>query len=217
MKNKLFTLIELLVVIGIIAILTAILLPVINGAVQKAEMSKCKAEMTTLFNAIKQYESTYGVLPVPKTRKNEDGNVFLDSNEYTWLIRLLQGENIDGSIGTSYGTSAVCNPRNIKFLDVVANNPGEYQDPWENDYKVHFDSNYDGKIKVPSPEPSHTEDWAHYIHGLSDSSTLNYSVVIWSKGPDERSDSDNVGHKTNKDNIYSMSTIWSNTGHNISK
>lgn len=59
-----FTLIELLTVIAIIAVLAAMLLPVINIAVQRARVARAKTEEAGLVNAIEAYDSAYGRMPV---------------------------------------------------------------------------------------------------------------------------------------------------------
>ena len=193
-----FTLVELLVVIGIIAILSAILLPVLGNAAKKADMSKARSEISTLVNAIKQYESVYGVLPVP-----DGAGELLTETEYEQLIYILQAETDTTKITAA---NLAKNSRRQKFLDIVGNNPGEYLDPWDNDYIVVLDDDYDGKIsaaRVPSG-----------VHAAGD---LNYSVVVWSFGPDGE-DHATKNDKSNRDNIYSFPTSWSkDDGHNISR
>ncbi len=62
-----FTLVELLVVIGIIAILAALLLPVISTAQQHGRITQAKAEEAQLVNAIQKYDSDYGRFPITAT------------------------------------------------------------------------------------------------------------------------------------------------------
>lgn len=216
MNKKHFTLIELLVVIGIIAILSAILLPVLSSAAKKADMSKARSEISTLVNAIKQYESVYGVLPVPDGWKDGDTyehkqlgvNGETSGYAYRWLIEVLQAQPITD---TGFGTLNAANSRRQKFLDIVGNNPGEYMDPWDNEYMVHLDSDYDGEITPDLASSPKTP-----IQGTS-ADRFRFSVVVWSKGPDGKAD-DTANHKTNRDNIYSFPTFWSKEdGHNISR
>ena len=198
MKKSSFTLIELLTVIAIIIILAGILLPAISGSLKKADVTKARAQMTTLVNAIKQYQSTYGRLPSP-TSTYQESNA-LSSTQYKQLIFILQNEyDHDSEPVLTEAQLKTANPKRIKFLDIVGNEPGEYKDPWDEDFQVFMDANYDDKIKDAT------------VPGLN-GSNFYYSVLIFSKGPDN-SDSNA------KDNVYSISTQWdkSSSKHKIQK
>ena len=60
-----FTLIEMLVVIAIIAILAAILFPVINSAREKARQAQCRTNLMQLVQQLKVYRTDYGMYPPP--------------------------------------------------------------------------------------------------------------------------------------------------------
>ena len=225
MKRKHFTLVELLVVIGIIAILSGILLPAVSGSLKKADSAKAKASITTLVNAIKQYESTYGRLPIPagspaysegsvltvSNRDNSDSDRADENCQYSWLIKVLQNQSLT-TAQEDYGTLRTANPKGIKFLDIVSNQPGVFQDPWDNDFRVIFDTNYNDTITISNGIPGlHSSNENYY-----------YSVVVYSRGADGREEAGNNPsdriNKTNRDNIYSMPTVWDKSeGHRPSK
>ncbi len=203
MNKRNFTLVELLVVIAIIVVLAGILFPAIQSALKKAEIAKCRAGITTLVNAIKQYESTYGKLPFPKDYKDSGDEATLSDEQYEWMIKILQGESVTDS---TMGNSAQYNKRNIKFLDVQGNEPGKYLDPWDKNYKVILDVDYNGNIEPTSGS----------LNGV-DASKVYYSIIIWSLGDDGKSNTSSK-HKDNKDNVYSFPTAWNkDSGYVITK
>ena len=204
MNRKNFTLVELLVVIAIIIVLAGILFPAIQSALKKAEIAKARAGITTLMNAIKQYESTYGKLPCPKDyAKSSDKEPCLTDDQYEWMVKILQGESVSDD---DMGDSSKFNKRNIKFLDVQGNEPGKYLDPWDKNYKVILDVDYNGNIEPASGS----------LDGV-DASKVYYSVIIWSQGDDGASAATKKDKK-NKDNVYSFSTSWhKDNGHVITK
>ena len=59
-----FTLVEMLVVIAIIAILAALLLPVLAGAHKAALKKQATVEISQIVGGIQQYDSIYGRFPV---------------------------------------------------------------------------------------------------------------------------------------------------------
>jgi prepilin-type N-terminal cleavage/methylation domain-containing protein len=67
LHSSAFTLVELLVVISIIAILAAMLLPVISAVKQKGRIAKAKTEVTLILAAIHDYESAYNRFPCSAT------------------------------------------------------------------------------------------------------------------------------------------------------
>ena len=64
LQLRAFTLVELLVVIAIIAILAAMLLPVLNRVKEQTKVNQAKLDMSQLATAIQSYHSTYSRYPV---------------------------------------------------------------------------------------------------------------------------------------------------------
>ena len=209
MKRQHFTLIELLVVIGLITILAGILIPAVNGALKKADETKAKAQITTLLNAIKQFEATYGYLPTPNSYYGSgsyyEGTVIggtkedTTDNTYDDLIRVLQAE---------YTGSGNPNTRRQQFLDVV-DVPGTYLDPWGYRYKIAFDE-IPGSDHTKSPDGHIANSEFSSSNPLLDgfnfpagSNNVYQTVVIWSKG---------ASLSNNKDNVYSFPVKWNKSG-----
>jgi prepilin-type N-terminal cleavage/methylation domain-containing protein len=66
-----FTIVELLTVIAIIAILAAMLLPVLSRAKISAQKKQAVVEMSQIVGAIQQYDSVYGRFPVSAAAQNQ--------------------------------------------------------------------------------------------------------------------------------------------------
>ncbi len=226
MKKKNFTLVELLVVIGIITILAGLLLGALIRAPKKAEQAKIMAEVTTLTNAIRQFESTYGVLPFPagevtdEDAVDENGNA-LSATRYKNMIMMLQAPKslVNDSASdwhkAEFSKYKRLNKRAVGFLELQGNAAGEFKDPNDENYNVVFDTNYDGVITLNHPIPGLKGD-------TSESGKWKYHtpVIVWSKGADKAcvAGKDYTGAKQNQDNVYSCPTIWTkNEGHQIDR
>src|SRR2546426_10846808 len=64
MKSKGFTLIELAVVLAIIAVLAAVLTPMVAGYLDQARIARAQADTRTIADAIKLYQRDTGRWPV---------------------------------------------------------------------------------------------------------------------------------------------------------
>ncbi len=178
MKRQAFTLIELLMTVAIVVILAGILVPAVMSGIKKGQQAKAKAEIVTLLNAIKQYESTYNRLPIPQDTDYSTAmtkGVDVSAN----LINALQGQT--GPL--LYGSTRAINPRAIRFLELKDAGGGTFQDPWQNEYQIIF---------VASEEIPLTRLYS----GNTTGGIVHQDVVIWSAGPD--------GEWDTKDDVHSF-------------
>lgn len=99
--RKGFTLIELIVVIGIIALLAAIAVPVINGARKSAAITKAKTDLQTITTALEQYRIDHGDYP----RAEWDTDNALNMPVLGWALFSpgpLTGIGADGANGPGF-------------------------------------------------------------------------------------------------------------------
>ena len=87
-----FTLVELLTVISIIAILAAMLLPVLAMVKKHALMTKARLEANAIVTAIQGYDSAYGRFPVSSQRANgrprQVGISLMAAHLMAWRFRI---------------------------------------------------------------------------------------------------------------------------------
>lgn len=76
-----FTLIELLVVLAIIGIIAALAVPKLTGVVSDAKAETCKANIKTIENAVKVYETRFG-----KTPSEGDVKAYYFGDSETWPV-----------------------------------------------------------------------------------------------------------------------------------
>jgi prepilin-type N-terminal cleavage/methylation domain-containing protein len=181
-RNKPFTLIELLVVIAIIAVLMGLLFPAISLVRQNAKVTKAKSEMSAIILAVKNYESTYGILPWDDTWDNTPtANV----DNYDILMQILtKVDQTAGCSGAAASKANQGNARKVVFLDAPSDFAAKgYVDPWGSRYAVLLDvisdvgsdDPYDNTITVK-------QDVSTKQKGFANGSTLNGSVFVYCWG-----------------------------------
>jgi prepilin-type N-terminal cleavage/methylation domain-containing protein len=162
-----FTLVELLVVISIIAILAALLLPVVSRVQVSALKNKAKLEAQSIATAVEGYDSAYGRFPVSSGTQTAAGtNDFtyggsglanagfasVDTTNNAEVIAILTDITTYSNGLQTVDFSHVKNPQQTKFLNPHfsgdTSSPGVgtdlvYRDPWGNPYIITMDLNYD--------------------------------------------------------------------------
>jgi prepilin-type N-terminal cleavage/methylation domain-containing protein len=163
-----FTIVELLTVIAIIAILAAMLLPVLSRAKIAAQKKQATVEISQIVGAIQQYDSVYGRFPV-----SPNDQALAGTGDFTcggtgydvsgvnplWTLGVTNNAEVmailldtTNTAVTSVNMNHQKNPQQTIFLNPKmsgdTNSPGVgpdlvYRDPWANPYIISMDLNYD--------------------------------------------------------------------------
>ena len=168
-----FTLIELLIVIGIIAVLAAMLFPVLG--VMQARSHKIQAinDMRNIKTSIVSYYSDYRKYPINSAQASAGSGDNGQDTMYGDLGGLYKNAdlfNILRSIGTDANTPNPLNPNQVVYWEGQMvkdrNSPrsgitynavgtganmieaGSFVDPWGNSYIVWIDANNDGDLST---------------------------------------------------------------------
>ena len=165
-----FTLIELLIVIGIIAVLAAMLFPVLG--VMQARSHKIQAinDMRNIKTSIISYYSDYRKYPINATQASaansangghdtlygDPGGLYTNANLFNILRAIEDDRNPGNSLNpnnTVYWEGQMVkdrkNPRSGLTFDDAANGgikAGTFVDPWGNPYLIWIDANNDGDM-----------------------------------------------------------------------
>jgi prepilin-type N-terminal cleavage/methylation domain-containing protein/prepilin-type processing-associated H-X9-DG protein len=94
MKQAGFTLVELLVVIGIIAVLIAMLLPVMAKAREAANSTKCASNLRQIGIAFAMYENQYDGFVIPSQTHYTGTGINTDPQLWEDLVTLLLKGNV---------------------------------------------------------------------------------------------------------------------------
>ena len=164
-----FTLIELLVVIGIIALLAAIIVPALNGALRTATKARAMQMCKDLQGACQRYFSEYNRMPVPQGTKHGDGDKLYEKDNKDVVDILILADDLKAL--------PVVNAKSIRFLDMDSKTLDAYEkdkekgllDPWNVPYQILLDMDFDDLIEVT---------------GVGAEGRIHAKVGVRSAGPD---------------------------------
>ncbi|MEM9282295.1 MAG: type II secretion system protein [Verrucomicrobiota bacterium] len=190
-KSSAFTLLELLVVMAILSILGSMMFVSVRAAMNRVKKTQTLTTANELRNAINTYFSDYRKLPYD-AKSNPGSTVRLESDEV--LMNILCGmDKAAEKGGLNPARTVFYTDRNARRLEegyhsglrIDESGNGFLYDPWGEPYQIIFDGDANGRVDKPS--------WDR----KTASHEITSSVLVWSKGPDRRSD-------TGEDNLR----IW---------
>lgn len=162
MKKTGFTLIEMLVVIAIIGILAVIIVPVAGSAKQTALKRRAMAEMSSIKVAVLQFQADHKYMPWGELNKTNQVGVDVwtaNSDQQAQVMQWLTGDN----------------PMRKAYLQIPeksrpSSSSYQFNDPWNDYYRIGMDRNLDGAVQVANAPP-----W--------DGQVVMEKVLVYSPGP----------------------------------
>jgi len=150
MKRRAFTLIELLVVIGIIALLTAILIPSLQASRRHAKAALCKSNVKQLTLGLTIYETENGTFPysldtTPATPPPDGypGNINYDRLGWWWFNHIIDYSKQDSESITWCPSRQIRDSR-LKY-NVLCGNYGVNQSICKSSYGREDQAEFTGK------------------------------------------------------------------------
>jgi prepilin-type N-terminal cleavage/methylation domain-containing protein len=176
-----FTLIEVLVVIAIIAILAGFIFPALQKGMLTAKRNAAVSEARAIAGAIELFYKDYGWMPFHSDRQGfeppasgsvlgqESSDQQMTETDSKFVIQILMATASETDLKK-------INPRRKVYLDLdKASEDGELLDPWDRQYLIKMDTDFDGKIQFQSG-----------------TKLYNTRAIVMSRGPDrEKGEGDN--------------------------
>ena len=176
MKSKGFTLIELAVVLAIIAVLAAVLMPMVTGYLDQARIARAQADTRTAADAIKLYQRDTGRWPVYASSSDFSNTTPVIGGGFA-LIGGGTGTNpLDGTATWSVNTIVASSS-----LEVYINGNLTSMNSSNTFPKAAFRGPYVGSLD--------SDPWGNrYILTASDLAGSTYHAYIISAGPNGKLD-----------------------------
>ena len=151
-----FTIVELLTVIAIIAILAAMLLPVLSKAKVAAQKRQAMVEISQIVGAIQQYDSVYGRFPISPAAQSAAA---VTNGDFTYGGVFQTPSGTPVTVGTPVNGSILTNSEVIAILMDLTNYPNglltvntnHQKNPQRNIFLNAKMSGYDPAANDPQP------------------------------------------------------------------
>ena len=135
-------------VIAIIGLLTAIVVPSVNGAFKSAKKARAMQMCKDIQGACQRYFSEYNRMPVPQGVKHGDGDKLYEDDNKDVIDILILADDLKAL--------PVVNAKSIRFLDMDSKTLEAYEkdkekgllDPWGVAYRIYLDMDFDDRIEL---------------------------------------------------------------------